>query len=244
MILATALLVGALSWACAATNQFQGMTLDRVYDAGRQAYDDHDWDKAIDAFQEVLFGAPGADEAPMARFLMADAYYRKGDYVTAATEFTNFLERYRTHSFAPSAALGVCRSMVAISPIVERDQTDTRRAHLSCSHAATDYEGTPQADSAQTLASRMWLKMARKLYLNGEFYYKRKLYDSALLYYQDVVDSYPDTEVAPRALQRMYETYQNIGYAEEAQQTRQKLLEDYPDSDAARQLQGTSTKGG
>jgi hypothetical protein len=41
----------------------------------------------------------------------------------------------------------------------------------------------------------------------------------------------------------MYEAYTAIGYAEEAQEVRERLLQQFPDSEAARQLRGNPVVG-
>lgn len=241
------LIAGALSGAaisgCAGTSEFEGMTISEAFEAGMRRFEQEDWDAAIEAYEGVIFAAPSSEQAPLARWHLAESYYQKEEYVTAASQFTRFIERYPTHELAPEAALGVCRSIVELSPIVQRDQTDTRRAHTSCSAAASDYPDTEAGQRAAELADRMWAKLAEKLFLSGEFYFDRDLYDSAILYYEDVVENYPNTEAAPKALRRMYEAYQEIGYAEEAEETRARLLEEYPDSDAARALEGQTSNG-
>lgn len=221
--------------ACASSGgPYQGMNLEQVYQIGLEHLENEEWGDAIEAFETVVFGAEGLESAAPARYQLGRAFYGDEQYLTAAAEFERFLERYPTHELAPDAALAICRSYVALSPIIPRDQGDTERAYRECQAAALDFAGTEQAQEAADLRDRMWEKMAEKVYHSGDYYFSRDLYDSAILYFEDVVETYPDTDAAPRALARMYEAYQVIGYEEEAQETRERLLRDYPDSEAAR----------
>jgi outer membrane protein assembly factor BamD (BamD/ComL family) len=81
-------------------------------------------------------------------------------------------------------------------------------------------------------------KLAQKAYENGMFYFRRRAYDAAVVYFEDAVTRFPDTHFAPTALLRMYESYQRIGYTEEAAEVRARLLRDYAASPEARGLTG------
>lgn len=233
---ALVLVVAFWAGACASTTPYQGMTVQEVYDAGIRSYENGEWDDAIEAFETVVFAAPNSDVAPEARFRMGRAFFEKGEYVSAASEFERLLERFPVHERAPEASLGVCRSYAELSPIVQRDQTDTEGAHRACSETVDDFQGTEVAERAAEIRDRMWEKLAEKVFIGGEFYFDRQLYDSALLYYEEVVEDYPDTRSAPRALRKMYDAYREIGYDEEAEETLDRLLQEYPDSEAAREL--------
>lgn len=228
--------------ACASSGgPYQGMNLGDVYQIGLGHLENEEWDDAVEAFETVVFAAEGLEEAAPARYYLGRAFFGDEQYITAAAEFERFLERYPTHQLAPDAALGVCESYVALSPIIPRDQGDTERAYRECQAAALDFAGTEAAQRAAELREQMWEKLAEKVYHSGDYYYSRNLFDSAILYFEDVVDNYPDTEAAPRALARMYEAYQEIGYEEEAQETRDRLLREYPDSEAAQSLDAPDT---
>lgn len=239
------LLLATVLWAgCASTQPYQGMTIQEVFDEGVRSFEEGDWDDAIEAFETVLFAAPNSEVAPEARYRMGQAFFRQEEYVSAAAEFERFLERFPTDERAPDAGLGVCRSYAALSPIVQRDQSDTERAYDACSETAAEFAGTEAAERAAEIRDRMWEKLAEKTFIGGEFYFDRELYDSALIYYEDVVENYPDSRVAPRALRRMYEAYREIGYQEEAQETLERLRQEYPESEAARALEGRTGRSG
>ena len=55
-----------------------------------------------------------------------------------------------------------------------------------------------------------------------------KAYDSAILYYKDVVLEYPDSRYASTALIALVQTYRTIGYDDEATQTCAHLRQYYP----------------
>jgi outer membrane protein assembly factor BamD len=174
---------------------------------------------------------------------LASAYYLDEQYITAASEYTRFLDRYPGHPRAPEAALGVCRAYSALSPISQRDQTFTGQALAVCRNVVTDYPTLEVAQEAAEHANEMRGKLARKIYENGAFYLRRGLNDSAIIYFQDVVNDFPETTYAPQALLGIIQAYEAIGYEDEVQQARDRLMTDYPDSEAARSLSGVDPGG-
>ena len=82
----------------------------------------------------------------------------------------------------------------------------------------------------------MRIKLAEKELETADFYFKRKLYDSAILYYEFVISVYSDTDFAPWALMGLYQSNLAIGYDDLAEEAKQRLLMEYPESEAATEL--------
>ena len=221
---------------CTSTPEYVGMTADEAFAYAQRKYDEGSYGDAIEALERIA--ASQADYPRMAevRLLMADAYFADGDNLTAVSEYTRVMDRYRTAPQASDAALGVCRAYVELAPIPQRDQTFTEQALTACRTTSSDFAGTPQADSAAALAVDMLERLAERDFQIGESYFRLAFYDSARIYYEDVVERFPATAAAPRALLRLVELFTEIEYDDLAEQHRERLLSEYPDSPAARQL--------
>ncbi len=227
-----ALMVG--SAACGSAQPYQGLTADQVYEIAVREYEEGDYENAIQALDRLFLSFAGFAQTAEARLLLAHAHFAEEDYLSSQAEYTRFLDRHPVHSDAPVAALGICKSLAALSPIPQRDQTFTQDAGSVCRNVVSDYAGTPQATEAAQIANAMRLKLAEKDFLNAEFYFNRELYDSAIKYYEFVVESYGDTEWAPSALLGIYRSNLAIGYDDLAEEARDQLIARYPDSSAAR----------
>jgi outer membrane protein assembly factor BamD (BamD/ComL family) len=62
-------------------------------------------------------------------------------------------------------------------------------------------------------------RFAFKTYRAAMFYYRLKAYDSAILYFKDLIASYPKAAVAPDALVKLVQAYKTLGYREDVQET-------------------------
>jgi len=221
---------------CGSANPYQGMSDQDLFRIGQQKFEEGKWGDAIRPLDRLLITFGNSELAPQARLMMADAYFNKGDLLTARSEYQRFLDRFASDPKAPVAALGNCKSLAALSPDPERDQSYTNDAIGVCRNVVVDYAGTPQGAEAADIADQMHKKLAEKEFLNAQFYLRRKLYDSAIKYYEFVVQLYSDTEYAPEALKGIYLSNTAIGYDDLAEEARQRLLESYPDSPAAQEL--------
>ena len=222
------------------------MSSAELFSRAQAEYAEEDWGDAADVLERLVTTDPGFERAAEARLMLARAYFNDEKYITAQGEFTRFLERFPGHEEAPRAALGVCESYAALSPIPERDQQYTRQALLVCPNVARDYAAiAPEvSEEAQRIANAMRAKLAQKLYLTADnFYAYREWWDSAIIYYEMIVEEYADTEWAPRAIVGLMEAYQEIGYEDDVETWRQRLLNSYPDSPEARAVRNVDANG-
>ena len=219
---------------CRSAPPYQGLTADEIHALAQREFDEGDYEDARQALNRLLLTFAQYDRAAEARFLLARAHFEDEEYISAASEWTRFLDRYPTHAAAPEAALGICRANAALSPDPQRDQTYTEQALTICRNVVQDYPGDPVALQAAEIANDMRGKLARKLYEVGDYYFSRDLFDSAILYFQMVDEQYGDTEWAPRAVLATMRAYEEIGYEDLAQEARDRLLNVYGESPEAR----------
>ena len=77
---------------------------------------------------------------------------------------------------------------------------------------------------------RLENQFAEKTYKNGMFYLRRKAYDSAIIYFKDVIANFPNAQRASDALLRLVDSYRAIGYTQELQETCEHLRRFYPNA--------------
>jgi outer membrane protein assembly factor BamD len=222
---------------CGGGLPYPGLQSDEVYNLGLQAFEAEDWDEAIRAFEYALL-IPGFARAPEARVYTARAQFAKERFILARSEFQRVLDRYPGDTVAPHASLGVCESYAAMAPIPQRDQSPTQSAWATCGQVARDYAGTIVGLRAAEVQSGMYDQLAEADYAIGEHYFKRRLWDSAIIYYEEVIEQYPDSEWAPWSLYKMILAFERIGYEQDAQLYRERLLQSYPESEPAKLVSG------
>jgi outer membrane protein assembly factor BamD len=218
---------------CGGGDPYQGMDPDALFRMAQSEVEEEDYGNAIDVLERLTLAFVDWPRIPEARLLLADAYFGDGEYLTARSEYQRFRDRFVGNPRTVDAALGECRSLAALAPHPQRDQAYTRDAITICGNVTIDYAGSPQATEAGQVRDSLRHTLAEKEYLTAAHYFRRKQYDPAILYYQFVVTLYPETEFAPQALLGLYRANGAIGYDDLAEEARTRLLQEYPDSDAA-----------
>jgi outer membrane protein assembly factor BamD len=213
-----------------------GLDADTLYQRGVQAAENRKWDNAIAAFEQLMFQFPTHPLTQDARYRLGDVYYQKKEYITAATEFARLADDYPTGQYADDARFRVCETYARQSPRAPLDQEFTRSAIGHCRFLIGTFPQSEHVPRAEAIIKEMRNKLADKELRAGDVYMKMQAWDSAILTLTDMLEQYPDANVVPRALLQLYRAYGRIGYREEAQATRERLLKDFPDSPEARQV--------
>jgi outer membrane protein assembly factor BamD len=222
----------------------QQLSPEALYEQAQAALERRDWSDAIELFERFMIQFPTHGRVAEARFRLGEAYFGKKEYITAGTEFSRLANDYPAGPWADDARFKVCESYQRLSPKPQLDQQYTRAAVDHCQSLLTYYPNSDFAPRAREVIMALRSKLAEKDFLTGNYYRKLKAYDSAIIYYDSAVRNYAETSVAPRALLALYETYQILGYKEEADAAKERLLKDYPSSPEAKQVQGAAATAG
>jgi outer membrane protein assembly factor BamD len=223
----------------------QQLSAEELFERGQRDFERRRWDDAIRALERVVMFHPGHPRLEEAIFLLAEAHYNKREYDTAASEYTRLATAYPRGQYAEQARYRACRSYYNMSPRVELDQQNTKAAVDHCEAMVRVFPNSELAPRVNEMLTELRNKLGEKIYIGGDFYFRRRAYDSAILYFERVVAEHPSTTAAPRALLRLVQAYDRIGYEDEAWEAKQRLLRDYPDTEeaaAAREI--TLAEGG
>jgi outer membrane protein assembly factor BamD len=235
---------GSIAWlplalalgACAGSNRYESLDAETLFLTAQAEYEEGEYDNAISALERLMVAYQSSPRVPDGRFLLAQSYFDKGEFVTARAEYLRFLDRYIGHESSAAAALGMCKSLAELVPNPERDQGFTFEAITMCGNVIIDYAGSPESTEAAGIRQSMRDILAEKDFLIARGYFRRRQYDPAIKYFQFVVDGYPETEFAPQALLGIYRGNEAIGYEDLAAEARSRLLGEYPNSAEAAEL--------
>ncbi len=229
------LATGLSSVACSTGIDLRGLSAEQMFERGERELEEGNWSTAALIFERFAFEHPTHPLAERARFGLGKAYFGKGEYLTASTEFLRLVQDFPTGELADDARFMVCRAYEELSPAIPLDQEYTRGAVEHCDALAEFYPGSEYADSARATRDRLLDKLARKDLYSADFYYKAKAYDSAIVYLEALLETYPRSSVVPTALLRLVQIYEELGYEDELNETRARLLRDFPGTPEAQQ---------
>jgi len=224
-----------LSSGCASSPAFVSMGPEELWEEGVAAYNQEEWEDAIQMLERLVAQNPGHPRSPESRMYIARAHTARSEHVTAAAEFERFLQLHRSHGLAPEASLGVCESYAALAPDPQRDQEYTRRAEDACGETWLEFRGLTVAETADSIRAVMEDRLAERAFQEAQFY-ERFVPVSAPDYFNLVVLEHGGTDWAPRALLSIYRLYVSFGWEPEADEASARLFAEYPDSGPAQEL--------
>jgi len=156
-------------------------------------------DRAVEIYKKVVDNAPYGKLADEAQFRMGEALKIAERYDEAIEAFQKLLDDYPASKFTDQARYEVaqCAYKASLKPDYDVGPTDKAiKAFEEFSQANRD-EGL--AKEADKTIRRLKDKAAEKSLLAAKFYEQQKHYSSAIIYYQDIVDNFPESSFVDQA---------------------------------------------
>lgn len=216
-------------------------TMDSLYAAATEQYRAHKWENASKAFERLTRDlSPGDPRLPLSHFYLGKSQARMGDNLLAATTFTRMSESFPQDSLADDA---LYESGVAYEKMWRKPELDAQYGESSINAfrmVLALYPQSPLVPRATKELSKLDDWQAAKDYNTGYHYLKRKAYDSAIIYFKDILRLHPDAPKSRDAHLRLLEAYRAIRYTEDAKDLCNAMRTKYPSDREVRQACGSA----
>lgn len=223
--------------ACGGGRPRQFPSPQALFDEALAAYRHGDCKFAREGFERLVRELPPRDpQQADARYYAAECTLRAGEPLEAARQFRRVADDFPRHVLAPDALLRTGDAYRELWRDPELDPTYGETALATYRELSGRYPESPAAARAQLRMRTVTEMLAEKAYGTGVFYFRLRAYDSAIIYFKDVVATYPRSPFAPQAVVRLIETYRRIRWDEERREMCAYLRQYYPD--AAREADG------
>ena len=197
-----------------------GDTLDVAYEKAKNQYDNEKYNEAAQAFETVISIGRGTDIGQDAQYYLAESYFKSERYLVAASEYARYAQFHPNSPRREEADFKEALSYYHLSPRYRLDQSHTRTAINSFRLFNSRYPNSERVNEAGEYINELREKLARKEFTAAAFYKRTNQYNAAAVYYDKVVDEYPETKWAEQSLVEQIEAY--ILYAENSVQERQE----------------------
>lgn len=204
---------------------------EALFRGALQEYERGEMGNAIIGFERLTLDLSSRDSLlPLTYYYLARAHENRNEFLLSAQAYARLSDGFPTDTLAPEALLGEGRSYQSLWRRVDLDADYGLQALGTLRVLLTAYPDGPQAADATERIAQVEDGLAEKDYLTGDHYLRaRKAYDSAIIYFQDVVETYPTTPTAKLAWLGLLESYRKLRYNEEAVETCDELRRRYPD---------------
>jgi outer membrane protein assembly factor BamD len=172
-------------------------------DAEEEIKSDH-YQIAIEKLRTIKNKFPYSKFSLDAQLRIADVLFMQESYAEAAASYETFRDLHPKHEKTAYAMFRVGKSYFNDIPSpISRDLTPATKAQDAYNEFLRRFPADKQADEARKDVADIRKILADKELYIGDFYYKRDFLESAKPRYQKVVNSFPETDAAKDAKERI-----------------------------------------
>lgn len=222
---------------CAASKpQFDVNNIAQEYEKGLEFMEKKNWLRAEETFTFIVYNDPAGEYADDAQFQLAETHYFREEYLIAIDEYNRLINRMPNSPFVEQASWRKAESYYLLSPDYRLDQTLTKRALKEMQNFIDLFPQSDHVPQANEYIVEIREKLAHKLHGSGVLYLKLQEWDSALLYFNEILDLYYDTSFRVAALVGKAEALVGKDALDEAEEIMRQVNPEELDKSSRKQL--------
>lgn len=203
---------------------------EALFRASLQEFQRKKWDNAQLGFERLTSDLSSRDPllAP-AYFYLALTHENRREFLLAAQAFERVTDGFPDDTLAPTAMLGTGRAYQSLWRRPSLDPENGQKAASILRALLSSYPDAKEVEDAKRRITQLEEWFAQKDYDTGIHYVKvRRAIDPAIIYFKDVVQTYPSTKAARLSWLRLHELYTKIRWKEDAAETCTAMWKAYP----------------
>lgn len=201
---------------CASTFDATGRTPREIFDHALASFNDGDLYEAQRLFDIIRLQYPASEFAPDAQYYLAEISYRRREYIVASFNYSMMRRQYPSHPRAREALYKAALCYVELAPPYDRDQDYTRKAISALREFIREYPQDTLARQAELQIRRLRNQLAQRELSIAVQYRVLRSPQSALLYYEALIDEYSDTDFVEQAFVGKVEVLLELARYDEA----------------------------
>jgi len=216
---------------------FAGQTAEEIFQHAQRQMEKKNYSRARTTLQAALGRTTTTpDLIAKVHLALADAYFYDGGIINLAealSRYTNFMTFYPNHERVDYAQyqVALCHLKQVLTP--DRDQTQTRRALDEFLKLRGQFPNSQYVAPAEEKANEARELLAESEFRIGQYYFRNEAYEGAVDRFRLVLEQFPLYSKKPKLYLLLGRSLIGLDREEEGKLYLQKLIAEYPDSDAA-----------
>jgi len=203
---------------------------NEYFEYAKKLYDKGKYLDAITEFTVIVLKFSADPVVDDAQFYLAQSHFKNEEYLIAVAEYQKLITDYPESPYVEQAFYQIGLSYFELSQRYELDQEYTLKALRQFQNLIEAYPEGAYRQNAEERLNDLRKKLARKQLMGGNVYRKMGIYDSAIIYYDILLEKYYDTPSAEEALYWKSVSLYKLKNYEEALTNFTVFLEKYPKS--------------
>jgi outer membrane protein assembly factor BamD len=166
-------------------------TPEAVLAKADQYYEQSKFFQAQELYKAFLSRYPGHDRGDYAQFMLGESFFNNREWPVAAVEYQILMNNYGYSEYVDDGLfkLGLCYYHEA--PKSQRDQQKSEDALSRFNQFLQTFPNSSLVPQVNEYVKLIHEKLAEKTFDTGYYYFRRKKWTAALIYFSKVVDEYP-----------------------------------------------------
>jgi len=152
--------------------------------------------RSLDEFNYIILNDRGSEVGIEARYYQGEANFELEQYDDAIASYEKFLHYSSNQEKIEYIRYKICQSYFNLATTYSRDQTNNDFAFMKLQYFIDEFPNSEYTEKSEQLLGVLRSRKAQKVYETGRLYLKLKEYESAIIYFNNVIETYYDTEYA------------------------------------------------
>ena len=158
---------------------------------------------AIEIYKKVVDNSPYVQLAASAQYKLGLVLKGAGRYFEAEDEFNKVITTYPDSEWVSASKFQIASCKASVSKSPDYDQESTREAKAKFEEFVKEHPDAELSKEAIENLKGLEEKEAQSDFEIGSFYEKRKIPESAKIYYNEVIGKFPKSAWAAKAQERL-----------------------------------------
>lgn len=158
---------------------------------------------AIEVFSKVVDNSTYGPLAPKAQYKLGLVLKGLQRYYEAEDAFNKVISNYPDSEWVEPAKFQIASCRSAVSRSSDYDQGATGEAKQKFEEFVREHPDAILSQEAESNIAKLKEKEAEASFNTARFYEKQKVYQAAKIYYDNVVNNYPESAWSAKALERL-----------------------------------------
>lgn len=179
---------------------------DRFFAQGEARADDRwrlfknrPYRRAAEVYGMVVQNQPFTNAAAEAQYKIGLCNFAQDKYIEAAYDYRRVVEEYGGSDWVDEASYGLAQCYYKESHPPQYDQAPSELTIEAVNAFVRRFPADPRVTELEAQKAEMLERIATQRLMTAQYYEKRRKFDAARIYYNVVVNQFPDTDAAAQA---------------------------------------------
>ena len=185
--------------ACSSLGDSFSVDIQKKYEKGLDLFSKEKYTRAREQFEFIIMNNPGSKLSIDAQFYLAESMFNNEDYVEASSAYSKYIRWATESERIENARYKIANCAVNSVNKYQLDQDEAKIALNLLQEFIDDYPYSNYINNSDMLVEELRNKLAKKEYETARLYIKLEKFSAAIIYLNEVINDYYDTEYYEKA---------------------------------------------